>query len=223
VGSTLSDDAFVYFEKGASERFDPQYDATKIPNTNGLNISTSVTGQQFSIDGRGELGAEQQVIPLAVGVPAPGSYALTSAQLLNLATTPVYLRDLQLGTLTDLRLTPSYQFTVTNAAALITGRFELVFSPQQPLATVPAALAQQLALYPNPAQQAAFVELPASLGRQAVLASLIDALGRQVRATTLPAQGTLAHRLDLSGLAIGVYALRLSTSAGVVVQKLVIE
>jgi hypothetical protein len=223
AGNTLSDDAFVYFENGASEVFDPQYDALKIPNTNGLNLSTSVTGKQFSIDGRPELGSVQRVVPLAVGVPAPGSYALASAELLNLATTPVYLRDVQLGTLTDLRLTPSYQFTVTNSSALITGRFELVFSPQQPLATVPAALAQQIALYPNPAQKAAFVELPASLGRQAVTAALVDALGRQVRAITLPAQGALAHQLDLSELATGVYALRLSTSAGVVVKKLVIE
>jgi hypothetical protein len=223
MGNTLSDDAFVYFEKGSSESFDPQYDALKIPNTNGLNLSTSVTGQQFSIDGRPELGSVQRVVPLAVGVPAPGSYALASAELLNLATTPVYLRDVQLGTLTDLRLTPNYQFTVTNASALITGRFELVFSPQQALATTPAALAQQVALYPNPAKKAAFVELPASLGRQAVTAALVDALGRQVRTITLPAQGALAHQLDLSELATGVYALRLSTSAGVVVKKLVIE
>jgi hypothetical protein len=223
AGSKVSDDAFVYFENGATEDFDSQYDAMKLPNPNGLNLSTSVMGKQFSIDGRPEVGTVQRVIPLAVGVPTPGSYSLTSAQLLNLAATPVYLRDVQLGTLTDLRLTPSYQFTVSNASALITNRFELVFSPQQALATVPAALAQQVALYPNPAKKAAFVELPVSLGRQVVTASLVDALGRQVRTVTLPAQGALAHQLDLSALATGVYALHLSTSAGVVVKKLVIE
>ena len=223
TASPLSDEAFVYFANGATDGFDTQYDALKLPNTNGLNLSTSATGQQFSIDGRGELSSVQRVIPLAVGVPTPGTYSFTTAQLLNLDATPVYLRDVQLGTLTDLHTTPSYQFTVTNASALITGRFELVFSPQQALATVPAALAQQVALYPNPAKKAAFVELPASLGRQAVTAALVDALGRQVRTVTLPAQGALAHQLDLSELATGVYALRLSTSAGVVVKKLVIE
>jgi len=223
AGNALNDDAFVYFEKGASEGFDSQYDGVKLPNTNGLNLSTSVSGQQFSVDGRPELSAAQRVVSLAVGVPAAGSYTLASAELLNLDATPVYLRDLQLGTVTDLRTTPSYQFTVANASALITNRFELVFSPQQALATAPAALAQQVALYPNPAKKAAFVELTASLGRQAVTASLVDALGRQVRTVSLPAQGALAHQLDLSGLTTGVYALRLSTSAGVVVKKLVIE
>jgi len=88
---------------------------------------------------------------------------------------------------------------------------------------VPAALAQQVALYPNPAKTAAFVELPASLGRQAVTATLVDALGREVRTVSLPAQGAVAHQLDLHELATGVYALRLSTSAGVVVKKLVVE
>ncbi|MGI4759649.1 MAG: putative Ig domain-containing protein [Janthinobacterium lividum] len=223
AGSAVSDDAFVYFEQGSTEGFDPQYDAVKLPNPNGLNLSASVAGQQFSINGLPGLGSVQRVIPLAVGVPAAGSYSFWAAQLLNLDATPVYLRDLQLGTLTDLRLTPSYQFTVTNASALITGRFELVFSPQKALATVPAALAQQVALYPNPAKKAAFVELPASLGRQAVTATFVDALGRQLRTVLLPAQGALAHQLDLTELATGVYALRLSTSAGVVVKKLVVE
>jgi hypothetical protein len=219
----LSDDAYVYFENGPTEGFDPQYDAVKLTNTTGLNLSASLPGQQLAIDGLPELGSGQRIVPLAVGVPTPGSYSLTTAQLLNLDTTPVYLRDVQFGTLTDLRLQPSYQFTVSDASVLLTGRFELVFSPQKALATVPAALAQQVALYPNPAKTAAFVELPASLGRQAVTATFVDALGRQLRTVSLPAQGTLAHQLALTELATGVYALRLSTSAGVVVKKLVVE
>jgi hypothetical protein len=223
AGSAVTDDAFVYFEKGSTEGFDAQYDAVKLPNPNGLNLSASVAGKQFSINGLPELGSVQRVIPLAVGVPAAGSYSFSAAQLLNLDATPVYLRDLQLGTLTDLRLQPSYQFTVTNASALITNRFELVFSPQKPLATVPAALAQQVALYPNPAKTAAFVELPASLGRQAVTATLVDAIGRQVRTVVLPAQGALAHQFDLHELPTGIYALRLSTSAGMVVKRLTVE
>ena len=223
TGSAVSDDAFVYFEQGSTEGFDAQYDAVKLPNPNGLNLSASVAGKQLSIDGLPELGAIQRVVPLAVGVPAAGSYSLSAAQLLNLDATPVYLRDLQAGTLTDLRLQPSYQFTVSNASALITGRFELVFSPQKALATVPAALAQQVGLYPNPAKTAAFVELPASLGRQAVTATLVDALGRVARTVVLPAQGALAHQLDLHELPTGIYALRLSTSAGVVVKRLTVE
>jgi hypothetical protein len=228
TGSTLTDAAFVYFEQGATAGFDAQYDAEKLPNPSGLNLSTSLSTslsatQRLAIDGRAPLTSAALTVPLAVGVPAAGPYTLRAAQLLNLGATPVYLRDRQTGAVIDLRLQPSYSFTVSNAAALITGRFELVFSPQAPLATAPAALAAQVGLYPNPATATAFVELPATLGRAAVTAQLVDALGRPMRTLTLPAQGAAAHRLDLANLATGVYTLRLNTSAGVIVKKLVVQ
>ncbi len=223
AGSPNQDDAYVYFEPGATDGYEPAFDALKLPNSTGLNLSASISGKQLAIDGYGVLGSTQRVVPLAVGVPAPGSYTFTATQLLNLGSVPVYLRDLLSGALIDLAQQPSYPFTVNNASALLTGRFELVFSPNQALATVPAALAQQVAVYPNPATNAVFLELPASLGRQAVTTTLLDALGRQVRTLTLPAQGTVAHQLDLHGLATGVYALRLSTNAGTLVKRLTVE
>ncbi len=223
TGSTLADETHVYFENGATDNFEPAYDAVKLPNSTGLNLSASSSGKQLAIAGQAVLGTTQRVVPLAVGVPAAGSYSLIVSQLLNLSATPTYLRDRQTGALIDLVQQPSYQFTVSNASALITGRFELVFSPQQVLATAPAALVQQVALYPNPATSAVIIELPASLGHQAIAATLLDAVGREVRTLILPAQGTAAPQLDLRQLAAGVYALRLNTSAGVVVKKLVIE
>jgi hypothetical protein len=224
AGSSLTDAAFVYFEQGATDNFDAQYDAEKLPNPSGLNLSTSLNAtKRLAIDGRGPLGSTQRVVPLAVGVPAVGSYTLNAAQLLNLGTTPVYLRDLQTGAVVDLNAQPSYSFTVSNASALMTGRFELVFAPQGVLATAPAALAAQVGLYPNPATTTAFVELPAALGRTAVAAELVDALGRTVRTVSLPAQGAAPHRLSLTDLATGVYTLHLKTSVGVIVKKLVID
>ena len=223
AGSPLADEATVYFEQGATSGFDLNYDAAKLPNPTGLNLSTSLANSsQLSIDGQPELGTSQRVVPLAVGVPAAGVYTFAASQLLNLSAVPVYLRDLQTGALINLAQQPSYQFTVANAAALITTRFELVFSPQQVLATVPAALAQQVAVYPNPAKTQATIELPASLSRQPVAAALLDALGRVVRQQVLPA-GLSTHTLPLTNVAPGVYSLRLTTGLGTVVQKLVVE
>jgi hypothetical protein len=218
----LADDAYVYFEQNATDALDAQYDAVKLPNPTGLNLSTSLASQQLAIDGRAPLGTAQRVVQLAVGVPAAGVYTFTASQLLNMGTVPVYLRDLQLGTLTDLRQQPTYQFTVSNASTLNTTRFELVFSPQQALATVPTALAQQVAVYPNPARTQVAIDLPLALSRQPVQATLLDALGRVVRQQVLPA-GVSTHTLPLSGLSAGVYALRLTTDLGQVVQKLVVE
>jgi hypothetical protein len=223
AGSALIDHAYVYFEQGATTGYEAAFDAVKLPNPTGLNLSTSGATHQLAIDGQAALGTAQRVVALAVGVPAAGSYTLAASQLLNLANVPVYLRDRQTGALIDLAQQPSYQFVVSDASALLTNRFELLFSPQQPLAAVPAALAQQVAVYPNPATSAVTIELPAALGRTAVAATLTDALGRQVRALTLPAQGPAAHQLDLQQLAPGVYALRLTTGVGVLVKKLVVK
>lgn len=103
------------------------------------------------------------------------------------------------------------------------GSNAVVVTVQQALATVPAALTQQIKLYPNPCRTSTFVELPASLGHQAVTATLLDAVGRAVRTVSLPAQGSTAHQLDLRDLSSGVYALCLRTSAGTVVKKLLID
>jgi hypothetical protein len=222
VGRPLVDEATVYFENGATIGFDAAYDAEKLPNPTGLNLSTSIIGHQLSIDGQPLLGQTQRIVPLAVGVPQAGAYTFTASQLLNLSTTTVYLRDLQLGTLTDLALQPTYQFTVANATAVNTTRFELVFSARSALAVGSAALAQHVALYPNPAKNQVTIELPLSLSRQPVTAALVDALGRVVHQQVLPA-GLPAHALALPNVAPGVYSLRLTTEAGIVVKKLIVE
>lgn len=82
---------------------------------------------------------------------------------------------------------------------------------------------QQVAIYPSPATTSAWLELPASLGRQAVTATLVDALGRQVRTLLFPAQGAVAHPVDLRALPTGVYTLHLNTGTGFLVKKLVVE
>ena len=222
AGSPLTDELYVYTQAGATASFDTDFDALKLPNSTGLNLSSQALGQQLAIDGQPELGTAQRIVPLAVGVPAPGSYTLVATQLLNLTNVPVYLRDRQTGALIDLTQQPSYSFVVSNATALLTGRFELVFSPQQVLATVPAALAQQVLVYPNPATSAVAIELPLSLSHQSVTATLLDAVGRTVRTQVLPA-GLASHTLLVNDLATGVYALRLNTEAGLLVRKLVIE
>ncbi len=215
---------FVYFENGATAGFDAHYDADKLSNSTGLNLSSEIAGgQRLAVNGLPVLATATVTVPLTVGVPAAGSFSFNAAQLLNLSTTPVYLRDRQTGAVVDLARQPNYSFVVSNASALITGRFELVFSPQAVLATAPAALAAQVGLYPNPASKVAFIELPATLGRVAVTAKLVDALGRSVQQVVLPAQGAAAHRLELDNVATGVYTLHLATSAGVLVKKLVVE
>jgi arabinan endo-1,5-alpha-L-arabinosidase len=222
AGSPLADEATVYFEAGATSSVEAAYDAAKLPNPTGLNLATTAAGQQLAINGQAELGVGQRVVPLAVGVPVAGTYTLAATQLLHLGAVPVYLRDVLTGAVVDLTQQPTYQFTIANATSPVQGRFELVFSPQRPLATVPVALAQQVGVYPNPATSAITLELPLSLSRQAVTLTLVDAIGHVVRQQVLPV-GLATHQWSLGGVAAGVYSLRLATELGTVVRKLVVE
>ncbi|OON68827.1 hypothetical protein B0919_11645 [Hymenobacter sp. CRA2] len=222
AGATTGDDAFVYFEQGATDGFDSQYDAEKLPNPSGLNLSTSLSAtQRLSIDGRAALGTAQRVVPLAVGVPAVGSYTLSAAELLNLTAVPVYLRDVQTGALIDLVQQSSYSFTVTNASALITGRFELVFSPQRPLAATSAATALQLSVWPNPVAGHAQLHLTLSKAVPAGTATLRDVLGRTVATHDFSGSST---SLPTQGLATGTYLLSVTAPGQApVTRRVVVE
>ena len=149
---------------------------------------------------------------------------LNTAQLLNLDTTPVYLRVLLTGTVVDLHTQPSYQFTVSNATTLIAGRFELVFSPGAVLASAPAALARLASVYPNPAHGSATLVLPAALrGQQATAVTVVDNVGRVVLSRTLAAGANETLELPLTGLASGVYSVLARTATGMVAKRLVVE
>ncbi|MCC3160623.1 fibronectin type III domain-containing protein [Hymenobacter sp. 15J16-1T3B] len=86
------------------------------------------------------------------------------------------------------------------------------------------ALAQQVQLYPNPAQRSFWLEVPASLSRKAVTVTLFNSIGQQVQQRTLPAaaNGSKAA-FDVAPLPRGVYSLHLTTEAGVLIKRLVVE
>ena len=93
----------------------------------------------------------------------------------------------------------------------------------RPLATASRALSAQLALYPNPAHRAVTLQVPVPL-RPTAPAGLYNALGQRVLQQALAATpGGAETVLPLGGLAPGVYVLRLSTTAGVLVKRLVVE
>ncbi|WP_201987492.1 beta strand repeat-containing protein [Hymenobacter rubidus] len=218
---TASDDTYVYFQAGATAGIDPQYDAVKLPNPNGLNLASVAVGTQLAINALPTGSTATVTVPLTVGLPATGTYTLQAAQVLNFTTgAQPFLHDLLLNTFTDLSRQPTYTFTMsaTNTAP----RFELLFGPQQVLGTASGALAAQVALFPNPAHLAVTIQLPASLTQKTVAAALVDAVGRVVL-TQMLAAGAGPHTLSLAGLAAGVYSLRLQTEAGVIVKKMVIE
>ncbi|WP_167856301.1 T9SS type A sorting domain-containing protein [Hymenobacter metallicola] len=224
VSGTRRDAAYVYFEQGATAGFDAAYDAYKITTGEVPALAVQTGGEPLSISGLpNTLTAGPVTVPLFLSAPKAGSYTITAAQLLNLpAGVAAYLRDAQTGAVTNLQQA-SYTFS-TSAPLQTATRFALVFSAQQVLATSSAQLSAQLTLYPNPAQGEVIVTLPASLRQPGSVWSLVNTLGQTVLQQAVPApnqQG--AVHLALTGIAQGVYSLRISGPAGVASQKLVVK
>jgi hypothetical protein len=219
-GANLSDPLFVYFDQNATVGTDEELDAVKLRNTTGLNLSAVAGNVEMAINALPlPTGSSTVTVPLQVRVPATGTYTLHAASIMNLPAGMVaYLRDRQTGAVQDLSQQPDYTFSLN--AAYTGVRFELFFTPQRVTAVAPASLSAQVAVFPNPAHKAVFVELPATLTRSAVSVALVDALGRTVLTQSLTAAST---QLSLEGVAAGVYAVRLTTAQGTVTKKLTVE
>ena len=94
----------------------------------------------------------------------------------------------------------------------------------RPLATAPAALAQLVSVYPNPAQGTATLQVPAALrGGRATTVSVLDPLGRVMLRRTLAPGAAPGLELPLRTLAPGVYSVQAYTAAGLVIKQLVVE
>lgn len=221
-----ADEAVVYLEPGATAGFDASLDAYKLLAGGAPVLAVPVSaGSRLAVNALPPLSAAapERVVPLYVQAQQAGPYTLRAAELLNLpAGTYAYLRDADTGALVDLQAQPSYAFTLANTAP--TTRFSLLLTQNRVTATAPAALTQQIALYPNPARGSVGLSLPAALDRQPVAVSVLNALGQQVLTRVLPAsRGTQALTLPLTGLAKGIYTVRLTTPQGLVTKRLVVE
>jgi hypothetical protein len=225
--AAVADEFFAYAEAGATPAFDAAFDAEKLPNPTGFNLaSLAPSGPSLAVDARAAFTAAT-VLPLSLGVPAPGSYALRAATLANLpAGLDAYLADDLTGQVVRLATGTSYAFSVSaaQAAVPIVGRFRLLFRPATALATTASLSAADVTVFPNPARARFTVVLPGLGQASTVQAELLNALGQVVRRQTaaLPASGTQLS-FDTAELATGVYTLRLQAGTTNLAKRVVIE
>jgi hypothetical protein len=146
ASSNLSDQAFVYVEANATAGFDAAYDASKLSNPNGLNLSSLIAGgQQLAINGLPPSAfAVPLIVNLFVGIPQDDTYRLQVGVLSNFGFANVYLVDAQLQTRQLLAAGTTYTFVLTGAATggtyATSTRFSLVFEPTTQPVPLPVAL-----------------------------------------------------------------------------------
>jgi hypothetical protein len=224
--SIAPDETTVYFETGATAGPDARYDAYKLRNLgNSASLFSSLDSEELSINGLAPLTTLDVVVPMGLAVPQAGQYTLHAADLQNFGATTVYLRDALTGAIINLSQQPSYSFSVAaNGLSTIT-RFSVLFRPGMVTATRSGLDATQVALFPNPAHHDFTLLIPSLPTTKMVSAQLINTLGQLVLTRSLPVGSTgIEARFDVSGLAAGVYSLRLQAGAQAPLTKwLVIE
>jgi endo-1,4-beta-xylanase len=81
-----------------------------------------------------------------------------------------------------------------------------------------------ISVYPNPATAGRVsLSLPAAFSQQALEVHLLNSLGQRVLRQTLPVSADAVRSLNLPGVPMGLYTLRLQSADGVSSQKLYVE
>ena len=145
----------------------------------------------------------------------PTLYAVTYTSLVKLADASAYTATISVTrtALVDNLSGGSYAF---RGISFSPGTREVIA-----LGTASAQLAQEITVSPNPARSEVQFGLPASLQRETIEMSVVNALGQTVLSQK-SAPGAW-RTLALPGLAAGVYTLRLETSSGMVSKRLICE
>ena len=150
-------------------------------------------------------------------------YASPDSLWVNTNASPVTLTGLVPGRTYTVRITSMCTGggnTGYNATAA-----PITFAFRGALASAAALGAGIFSVFPNPAHRAASLVLPAVPGAAQARLTLLNALGQAVRAVAIPlaATGETRAALDLSGVAPGLYTLRVQAGAQAASQRLVVE
>ncbi|MBO2009228.1 YCF48-related protein [Hymenobacter negativus] len=223
-GAGGRDETWLYTEAGATVGVDAEYDAPKLANATGLNLASLSSGSApLAIQGRPLLGSQEEIIPLTLDVPQPGSFHFEVADLADWGGATLYLADALTGTRQLLAPQTQYSFTLATATAGHT-RFSLVLRPAGVLATATVLSTANVNLFPNPAHGNFRLALPPLPGVARAQVTLLNALGQTVQELAIPLgpQGSETE-LDVQPLPTGVYALRILAGKQVYTRRVVLE
>ncbi|HEX9952368.1 MAG TPA: M36 family metallopeptidase [Rubricoccaceae bacterium] len=241
TGAALQDRAAVLtFPEGATDDADA-FDAAKLTPFASVYVSAAFGGAEVlrAVESRPAPTATAVAIPLHVASVGAGERLVLLWPLSEAIpeTWALTLTDLATGATVDLRTASEYAFTVapeaaqdplavpTAGLAVTPARFVVTVGPRGATATEGGAAAVFALDAPAPNPARGTVALAYSLAEAgAARVSLVDLLGREVAVVVAGEQaaGRHAASLDVSGLAPGVYVVRLSSGGDALARRIVV-
>lgn len=213
---TMTDTTSIYFAPGATDNFDPSYDASRM--IDGLQrpmIYSIVNNEQLSCNGLPVMNVnDTKTVSISVRTEVQGAHTLTFTGV-NAMNAIILLKDLKLNTLQPVTEGSTYNFTTV--AGDERARFELhfTFTSGNGISTVHNS---NIKLFPNPASETTTLVLPKNHGYTE--ASIVDICGKTLQVSELKANETM-KTFDLSGITSGVYFIKLNGTADVNIIKLI--
>ena len=210
------DETMVVFNENASRSFDAALDAIKLYGSSLNFTSTPEVNSNMAINAM-PFPAATEELALGAFITNHGISTISFTELP--ATVTVYLKDRYTNTLSLVTSGFSYSFSATSdAASQGASRFSLVYAPAA-VTGLKASVARPLVV-PTPSRSSVHVSLPASFGNGKTIVKLYDLRGTEMLASESTSGQT---QLDVSGMAPGVYMLKISSETGTWSEKLVVE
>ncbi len=205
---SAADPLVIYFDDAATLRFDPEWDALKILNTDVLTPSLYANSQdaaRLSICAMPRPSDTLVTVPLGIRILSDGLITFNVLAVDNMPVgTNIYLADSQSGKYYD--LATSMPIEVFLPAGTTEGRFSLKFSSKALIDTEPAG--DQFLVFQKNGNL--FVRMNPAAGTEGEV-MIHDMTGKMVATKHLAGNGV--HAVDVS-LSDGIYVISLLTQSG---------
>jgi len=211
----LKSNMLVAFTEGATDGFEGLYDSRRFDSSISM-YSVLDTDEQLCIQGRTAFNDEQVIaLGFATMVEELQTYSISIHQIegVDLENATVYLEDHVLNISTNIS-EGNYTFTANKGEQL--NRFKLVFQ-ERVLGTNDVAL-EMISLLPNPTQDMVTITSPTAM---ITGVEVMDVQGRII--SSEKDAGTNQFALDMSRLNTAMYFVRIHTSQGSLIKRVIKE
>jgi hypothetical protein len=224
----ISDETVVCLRNGATNLFDSDFDAFKLPGS-ALYVATRIeTGVDLSINCLAPWGSNSPVVPITLFVNTSGPYQLAFTQMHTFfSEINVFLRDNYFNEVVLIKNDTLYNFEVTpDEMSQGAYRFELLFTENiitKEKATQSFCSCGRLEVFPNPSSGYVYIKFKDNNSEQVDI-QICDFTGKTAYKATVQGQLlTDTYKLPVK-LSAGLYMLTTTTGDGRVQQsKLVVE